>query len=166
MSKENKINYTENDRTIVNALKGAEGPMTLAQINETTNLVKLVAGNIVSAMKKGLIAKVGEVDVEKEGTRKVYTYNFVSGDVMTKADGTPFNYTDSEKEILKVASEIDSPFTLETLSKKLGRKVSSGSTNGLIKKGNITKGNQISVPCMVKSTVSTYAFVSDIPENN
>ena len=105
-------------------------------------------------------------DVEKEGTRKVYTYNFVSGDVMTKADGTPFNYTDSEKEILKVASEIDSPFTLETLTKKLGRKVSSGSTNGLIKKGNITKGNQISVPCMVKSTVSTYAFVADIPENN
>ena len=166
MKKENKINYTENDRTIVNALKGAESPMTLAQINETTNLVKLVAGNIVSAMKKGLIAKAGEVDVEKEGTRKVYTYNFVSGDVMTKADGTPFNYTDGEKEILKVASEIDSPFTLETLSKKLGRKVSSGSTNGLIKKGNITKGDQISVPCMVKSTVSTYAFVADIPENN
>lgn len=166
MKKENKINYTENDRTIVNALKGAESPMTLAQINETTNLVKLVAGNIVSAMKKGLIAKAGEVDVEKEGTRKVYTYNFVSGDVMTKADGTPFNYTDGEKEILKVASEIDSPFTLETLSKKLGRKVSSGSTNGLIKKGNITKGDQISVPCTVKSTVSTYVFVADIPENN
>lgn len=165
MKKENKINYTENDRTIVKALKGAEGPMTLAQINEATGL-KLVAGNIVSAMKKGLIAKAGEVDVEKEGTRKVYTYNFVSGEAMTKADGTPFNYTDGEKEILKVASEIDSPFTLETLSKKLGRKVSSGSTNGLIKKGNITKGDQISVPCMVKSTVSTYAFVADIPENN
>lgn len=165
MAKENKTNYTDNDRAIVKALKGAEGPMTLAQINEATGL-KLVAGNIVSAMKKGLIAKAGEVDVEKEGTRKVYTYNFVSGDVMTKADGSPFNYTDGEKEILKAASEVDSPFTLETLSKKLGRKVSSGSTNGLIKKGNITKGDQISVPCMVKSTVSTYAFVADIPENN
>ena len=165
MKKENKTNYTENDRAIVKALKGAEGPMTLAQINEATGL-KLVAGNIVSAMRKGLITKAGEVDVEKEGTRKVYTYNFVSGDVMNKADGKPFNYTDGEKEILKTASEIDSPFTLETLSEKLGRKVSSGSTNGLIKKGNITKGDQISVPCMVKSTVSTYAFVADIPENN
>lgn len=165
MKKENKTNYTENDKAIVNALKGAKGPMTLAQINEATGL-KLVAGNIVSAMRKGLIAKAGEVDVEKEGTRKVYTYNFVSGDVMNKADGKPFNYTDGEKEILKTASEIDSPFTLETLSEKLGRKVSSGSTNGLIKKGNITKGDQISVPCMVKSTVSTYAFVADIPENN
>lgn len=165
MKKENKTNYTENDRAIVKALKGAEGPMTLAQINEATGL-KLVAGNIVSAMKKGLITKAGEVDIEKEGTRKVYTYNFVSSDVMTKADGKPFNYTDGEKEILKTASEIDSPFTLETLSEKLGRKVSSGSTNGLIKKGNITKGDQISVPCMVKSTVSTYAFVADIPENN
>lgn len=169
MVKKNKINYTENDRAIVKALKGAEGPMTLAQINEAIDFKlvnkKIVAGNIVSAMKKGLIAKAGEVDVEKEGTRKVYTYNFVSGEVMTKADGKPFNYTDGEKEILKVASEVDSPFTLETLSEKLGRKVSSGSTNGLIKKGNITKGDQISVPCMVKSTVSTYVFVADIPAN-
>ena len=165
MKKENKTNYTENDKAIVNALKGAKSPMTLAQINEVTGL-KLVAGNIVSAMRKGLIAKAGEVDVQKEGTRKVYTYNFVSGDVMTKADGKPFNYTDGEQEILKAASEIDSPFTLETLSKKLGRKVSSGSTNGLIKKGNLTKGNQISIPCMVKSTVSTYAFVADIPAND
>ena len=61
--------------------------MTLAQINEATGL-KLVAGNIVSAMRKGLITKAGEVDVEKEGTRKVYTYNFVSADAMVKADGS------------------------------------------------------------------------------
>ena len=170
MAKEKQINYTENDRAIVNALKGAEGPMTLAQINEAIGFrlgaKNIVAGNIVSAMKKGLITKVGEVDVEKEGTRKVYTYNFVSGDVMTKADGKPFNYTDGEQEILKAASEIDSPFTLETLSKKLGRKVNSGSTNGLIKKGNITKGDQILVPCMTKSTVSVYAFAADIPAND
>ena len=164
MAKEKQINYTENDRAIVNALKGAEGPMTLAQINEATGL-KLVAGNIVSAMRKGLIAKDGEVEVLKEGTRKVFTYNFVASEVMTKADGKPFNYTDGEQEILKAASEIDSPFTLETLSKKLGRKVNSGSTNGLIKKGNITKGDQILVPCMTKSTVSVYAFAADIPVN-
>ena len=165
MAKEKQTNYTENDRAIVNVLKGAEGPMTLAQINKATGL-KLVAGNIVSAMRKGLITKAGEVDVEKEGTRKVFTYNFVSGEVMTKADGKPFNYTDGEQEILKAASEIDSPFTLETLSKKLGRKVNSGSTNGLIKKGNITKGDQILVPCMTKSTVSVYSFAADIPAND
>lgn len=164
MAKETKINYTENDRAIVNALKGAGRPMTLAEINEATGL-KLVAGNIVSAMRKGLIAKTGEVDVEKAGTRKVYTYNFVTADAMVKADGKPFNYTDGEKEILAAAASIDSPFTLETLSDKLGRKVSSGSTNGLIKKGNISKGEQIAVPCMVKSTVSVYEFASDIPEN-
>ena len=139
--------------------------MTLAQINEATGL-KLVAGNIVSAMRKGLIAKDGEVEVLKEGTRKVFTYNFVSSEVMNKADCKPFNYTDGEQEILKAASEIESPFTLETLSKKLGRKVNSGSTNGLIKKGNITKGDQILVPCMTKSTVSVYAFAADIPAND
>ena len=158
------INYTENDRAIVDALRGAEGPMTLAQINAATGLT-LVAGNIVSAMRKGLIAKVGEVEVLKEGTRKVYTYNFVTADAIVRPDGKPFNYTDGEKEILAAASSIDSPFTLEQLGVAVGRKVSSGSTNGLIKKGNLSKGDQIAVPCMVKSTVSTYAFVADIPAN-
>ena len=164
MAKETKINYTANDRAIVDALKGAEGPMTLAQINAATGL-SLVAGHIVSAMRKGLIAKDGEVDVLKEGTRKVYTYNFVTADPVMREDGKPYNYTDGEKEILAAAASIDSPFTLEALSDKLGRKVSSGSTNGLIKKGNLTKGEQVSVPCTVKSTVSTYVFVADIPVN-
>ena len=164
MATNKPINYTENDRAIVDALKGAEGPMTLAQINAATGLT-LVAGNIVSAMRKGLIAKVGEVEVLKEGTRKVYTYNFVTADAIVRPDGKPFNYTDGEKEILAAASSIDSPFTLEQLGVAVGRKVSSGSTNGLIKKGNLSKGDQIAVPCTVKSTVSTYAFVADIPVN-
>ena len=161
MAKETKINYTENDRAIVNALKGSD-PMTLAQINEVTGQ-HFVAGHIVSAMKKGLISKVGEVAVEKDSTRKVYTYNFVSADVMTREDGKAYEYTDNEKEILSVAATLDNPFTLDTLSTAAGRKIASGSTNGLIKKGNLTKGEQVSVPCKVKSTVSTYAFAADIP---
>lgn len=156
------INYTANDRAIVAALKGAEKPMTLAELNETAG-VKFLAGHIVSAMKKGLIAKAGEVDIEKPGTRKVSTYNFVTVEALVKADGKPFNYTDSEKEILAAASSIDSPFTLTDLSNAMGRKITSGSTNGLIKKGNLSKGEQVAVECMVKSTVSVYVFANDIP---
>ena len=159
------INYTTQDRALVAILKNSE-PMTLEELNAAdNNLTAFSSGNLVSAMRKGLIAKDGEVDVLKEGTRKVYTYNFVTADPVMREDGKPFNYTDGEKEILAAASSIDSPFTLEALSDKLGRKVSSGSTNGLIKKGNLTKGEQVSVPCMVKSTVSTYVFVADIPVN-
>lgn len=167
MAKEKQITYTENDRAIVNALKGAESPMTLAQINEATgfNLVEkhLVAGHLVSAMRKGLIAKAGEVAVEKNGTRKVYTYNFVTADVMNKPDGKPFDYSDKEKEILAAAAKMDGAFTLTALSEKVGHRVVSGSTNGLIKKGNLTRGEQVEVPCKVKTTVATYVFVKDIP---
>lgn len=167
MAKEKQITYTENDRAIVNALKGAESPMTLAQINEATdfNLVQkhLVAGHLVSAMRKGLIAKAGEVAVEKNGTRKVYTYNFVTADVMNKPDGKPFDYSDKEKEILAAAAKMDGAFTLTALSEMVGHRVVSGSTNGLIKKGNLTRGEQVEVPCKVKSTVATYVFVKDIP---
>lgn len=163
MAKEKQITYTENDYAIVNALKGAESPMTLVQIKEATGLSNLVAGHMVSAMRKGLIAKEGNVTVEKDGTRKVYTYNFATAEVMNKPDGKPFNYSDTEKRILAAAAKMDGPFTLTALSEIVGCRVVSGSTNGLIKKGNLTRGEQIEVPCKVKSTVATYVFVKDIP---
>lgn len=162
MAKQKQITYTENDRAIVNALKGAESPMTLAQIKETTGL-NLVAGHIVSAMRKGLIAKDGEVAVEKMGSRKVYTYNFVTAEVMNKPDGKPFDYSDKEQEILVAAAKMDGAFTLTALSEMVGHRVVSGSTNGLIKKGNLTRGEQVEIPCKVKTTVATYVFVKDIP---
>lgn len=163
MAKETKINYTDNDRAIVATLKGSAEGMTLAEINEAAGL-KLVPGHIVSAMKKGLIAKVGERDIEKPSTRKVFTYSFATAEPMNKEDGKPHNYTDSEREILAAAANIDSPFTLQQLSEAVGRKLSSGSINGLIMKGNLAKGDQIAVACMSKATVSVYAFSRDIPD--
>lgn len=160
MAKE--ITYTENDRAIVSALKEAGKPMTLAEINEASGS-KFVPGHIVAAMRKGLIVKNSEIEMLKDGTRKVYTYNFVSAEVMNKPDGKPFNYTDGDKEIIAAAAKMDGPFTLDQLSEVMGRKVASGSTNSLIKKGNLARGEQIAVPCKVKSTVSTYVFVKDIP---
>ena len=58
-----QVTYNDNDRAIVNALKGTEG-LTLTEINEATGL-SLVSGNIVSAMKKGLITASGEKEVER-----------------------------------------------------------------------------------------------------
>ena len=163
MASTNKpINYTENDRAIVSALKGAENGLTLAGLCEATGL-ELKPGHIVSAMKKGLIEAVNEIEVSKPGNRKVRTYSFVTADVLAN-DGKPFNYTDGEKEVLNAAGSIDSPFTLTDLATAMNLdKISSGRINGLVKKGNIAKGDQVVVPCTVKSTVKVYGFVKDIP---
>lgn len=159
MSKQKEIVYTENDRAIVSALKG--GDMTLAQLREATGL-DLKPGHITSAMKKGLICSSGEVEVQRPTSREVSTYNFVSAEAFSNGD-KPFNYTDGEKEILAAAAGIDSPFTLADLAKAMGReKVYSGSINGLVKKGNISKGEPVEVPAISKSTVKVYSFVKDI----
>lgn len=160
MSKEKQIVYTDNDRALVAALKGTDG-LTLAELN--ANGASFKSGHLVSAMKKGLIEKVGEKEVIRPSIRKVSTYCFVSAEPMSNAEGKPFNYTDGEKEILSIASSIDSPFTLADLARAMNReKMSSGSINGLVKKGNFAKGDQVEVESTSKSTVGVYGFVRDI----
>lgn len=162
MAKEKTIVYTDNDRAIVSALKGSEG-LTLAELKEATG-IDLKSGHIVSAMKKNLIASIGEREVIRPTTRKVSTYNFVTADVLVGENDKAFNYTDNEKHVLEVAGGIESPFTLADLAKAMGvEKLSSGSINGLVKKGNITKGDMVEVPAESKSTVKVYGFVADIP---
>lgn len=160
MAKEKTI--SKNVRVIVNTLKGSEG-MTLAELKEATGL-DLKSGHIVSAMKGGYIASIGEREVIRPTTRKVSTYNFVTADVLVGENGKAFNYTDNEKNVLGFASKIDSPFTLADLAKAMDvEKLSSGSINGLVKKGNISKGDMVEVPAESKSTVKVYGFVADIP---
>ena len=154
--------YTVNDRAIVDALRNAPEGLTLAGLCEATGL-ELKPGHVVSAMRKGLIASIGEVTVERPGTREVSTYNFVTADVLTNGD-KPFNYTDGEKEVLKVAATIDSPFTLADLATAMGlERLTSGRINGLVKKGNITKGDMVEVPTTVKASAKVYGYVKDIP---
>lgn len=157
------ITYSQNDRAIVAALKGSEG-MTLAQLIEGGLDIK--PAHMTSALKKGLIAVSGKVDVFRDSTRKVGTYNFVTSDVLTAENGKSFNYTEGELGVLKAASGIESPFTLADLAEAMGvERLSSGSINGLVKKGNISKGEQIEVPCKTKSSVNVYVFANDIPED-
>lgn len=161
-NKQSKIVYTDNDRAIVNALRNSEG-MTLSQLCDATGLV-IKAGHIVSAIKKNLIAKTGEVEAERPTMRKVGTYIYVDSDVHTVDNGKAYNYTDGEREVLAAASSINSPFTLAQLATAMGReKLSSGSINGLVKKGNITKGDQVEIPSVSKTSVGVYSFVNDIP---
>lgn len=159
-----KINYTENDRAIVNALKGASDGMTLAEINEATGL-NLQAGHIVSAKRKGLIEATGDRIVSKPSKRQVATYTFVTSDTQKRENGKDYDYTEGEQAILKAAATIDGSFTLADLAKVMGvEKIASGQTNSLTNKGNLAKGEPVDVPCMTKSKVKVYAFVADIPE--
>lgn len=157
------VTYSERDVAIVNALKNAPEGLTLAQLSEATGM-EIKPGHITGAKRKGLIESIGEVEVIKEGKRKVSTYNFVTADVLNKEDGKPHNYTDNEKAVLTVAAGIDSPFTLADLATAMGLdKLSSGRINGLVGKGNISKGEMVEVPCSTKSSVKVYGFVADIP---
>lgn len=163
-TKTNKpVTYNDNDRAIVNALKGTDG-LTLAEIKEATGL-EIVSGHIVSAMKKGLIESIGEREVIRPSVRKVSTYVYVDSDVRNGENGKAYNYTDGEKDVLAAAATLEGAFTLAQLATAMNReKLSSGSINGLVKKGNITKGDMVEVPATSKSTVKIYGFVKDIPD--
>ena len=166
MAKEKKIVYTANDIAIVKALE-AQPNQTLAQLNESTGL-KLVAGHIVGAMRKGLIAASGTVEVNKPATRKVNTYTFVTADPIANPNGKGnYNYTDGEAEVLKAAATFEGRFTLEELADVMKlEKLSSGRINGLVKKGNIAKGDQVELASIKVSTVNTYALCAGVNSAN
>lgn len=158
--------YTKTDKSIVEALKGAVEGLTLAELNEATGL-EIKSGHVVGAVKKGLIEAIGEREVTRPAKRKVATYVFVTADALSNAEGKAFNYTDNEKALLAVAATMEGDFTLAELAVAMNKeRLTSGSINGLVKKGNITKGeNDRTVDTFAKSSVNVYGFVKDIPED-
>ena len=156
--------FTKTDKAIVEALKGAAEGLTLAELNEATGL-EIKSGNVVGATKKGLIEPVGEKEIQRPGKRKVSTYVFVTADALSNAEGKAFNYTDNEKALLAAAATIEGDFTLAELATVMNKeRLTSGSINGLVKKGNITKGEaDRTIDVMVKSSVNVYGFVKDLP---
>lgn len=156
--------FTQTDKAIVDALKGAADGLTLAELNEATGM-EIKSGHIVGATKKGLIESIGEREVFRPGKRKVATYAFVTADALSNADGKAFNYTDNEKILLAAAGGIEGDFTLAELATAMNKeRLTSGSINGLVKKGNIAKGEaDRTIEVQVKSSVNVYGFVKDIP---
>lgn len=167
----NKITFTSNDRVIVNALKGAPDGLTLAEINEVAGLKgtanEIKPGHIVSAAKpaKNLVEVIGSRTEYRPAKSKVATYKFVTAEALTNADGKPFNYTDNEKALLAAASGVDGDFTLAELAVVMNKeRLTSGSINGLVKKGNVVKTDLMrEVERTSKKEVNVYGFVRDIP---
>lgn len=158
--------FTKVDAAVVNALKGAPEGLTLAELNEATGL-EVKSGHLVGAIKKGLVEAIGERDITRPGKRKVATYVFVTADALSNAEGKAFNYTDNEKALLAVAATMEGDFTLAELAVAMNKeRLTSGSINGLVKKGNIAKGeNDRTIDVTVKASVNVYGFVKDIPSD-
>ena len=156
--------FTKTDKSIVEALKGAVEGLTLSELNEATG-IEIKSGHVVGAVKKGLIEAIGEREVTRPAKRKVATYVFVTADALSNAEGKAFNYTDNEKALLAVAGTMEGDFTLAELAVAMNKeRLTSGSINGLVKKGNIAKGeNDRTVDTVAKSSVNVYGFVKDIP---
>lgn len=163
-AKETKIVYNEKDRAIVNALKEAGKEMTLAELCEATGM-DLKPGNITGTVGKGLIEVAGKREIERDGKRKAATYVLVTADATVKSekeDKKVMNvYSETETAILNALT--NEPQTLAQLSEKLGKTLVSGNINGLVKKGNVAKGEDITITVKVPAEVNTYAFVKDIP---
>ena len=158
--------FTKTDKAIVEALKGAVEGLTLTELNEATG-IEIKSGHVVGAVKKGLIEAIGEREVTRPAKRKVATYVFVTADALSNAEGKAFNYTDNEKALLAVAATMEGDFTLAELAVAMNKeRLTSGSINGLVKKGNIAKGeNDRTVDTFAKSSVNVYGFVKDIPSD-
>ena len=156
--------FTKVDKAIVEALKVTPEGLILAELNEATGL-EVKSGHVVGATKKGLIEVIGEREIQRPAKRKVSTYVFVTADALLNAEGKAFNYTDNEKALLAAAATIEGDFTLAELAIVMNKeRLTSGSINGLVKKGNITKGeNDRTIDVMTKVSVNVYGFVKDIP---
>lgn len=164
MSTQKPIVFNEKDRAVVAALAARPEGLTLAELREATGM-ELVAGNVSSMMKKQLIAPIGERTVEKEFESTVSTYTVITLEPTKTEKGTDNTYTDKQVEVLKACAAITSPFTLADLAVAMGvEKVAPGIITGLVKKGNLAKGEQRPVTRTRVSEVNIYGLVDGAVE--
>lgn len=155
----------DNDRLIVDALRGVEGGLTLAQINEKTG-ADLKPAHITHAIGGGFIESCGEVEIEKVRTRPSALYTYAHSEPAMNKKGEPVEFSDMAKNILEVASKMDGEFSIADLAEALGvDKLANGYVTSLVKKGNLVKSeNTRDVAYKAKSTNKVYCFVKDIDE--
>lgn len=155
-AKPKNIVWNDAAKAIVKTLAESDKPLTLAEINAISG-VKVVAGNITSLVRQGVILNVGTTSVAVPAKRKVGTYVFITAEPQTNpAKGKICNYTDTERAILATIKDADEPMTLAQISEAMGRTLISGNINGLVTKGNVAIADEVEVPCMSKKKVSQY----------
>ena len=155
-AKPKNIVWNDAAKAIVKTLAESDKPLTLAEINAISG-VKVVAGNITSLIRQGVILNVGTTSVAVPSKRKVNTYTLITAEPQTNpANGKICNYTDTEKAILATIKDADAPMTLAQIGEAMGRILISGNINGLVTKGNVGMAGEVEVPCMSKKKASQY----------
>ena len=155
-AKQKVIIWSDAAKAIVKTLAESDKPLTLAEINAVSG-VKVVAGNITSLIRQGIILNVGTTSVAVPSKRKVNTYTLITAEPqINPANGKICNYTDTEKAILATIKDADAPMTLAQISEAMDRILISGNINGLVTKGNVAMAGEVEVPCMSKKKASQY----------
>lgn len=155
-AKQKVIVWSDAAKAVVKTLAESDKSLTLAEINAVSG-VKVVAGNITSLIRQGIILNVGTTSVAVPSKRKVNTYTLITADPQTNpANGKICNYTDTEKAILAIIKDADAPMTLAQISEAMDRTLISGNINGLVTKGNVAIAGEVEVPCMSKKKASQY----------
>ena len=155
-AKQKVIVWSDAAKAVVKSLAESDKPLTLAEINAASG-VKVVAGNITSLIRQGIILNVGTTSVAVPSKRKVNTYVLITAEPQTNpANGKICNYTDTEKAILATIKDADAPMTLAQIGEAMDRTLISGNINGLVTKGNVAMAGEVEVPCMSKKKASQY----------
>ena len=155
-AKQKVIVWSDAAKAVVKTLAESDKPLTLAEINAASG-VKVVAGNITSLIRQGIILNVGTTSVAVPSKRKVNTYTLITAEPQTNpANGKICNYTDTEKAILVTIKDADAPMTLAQIGEAMDRILISGNINGLVTKGNVAIAGEVEVPCMSKKKASQY----------
>lgn len=159
MATERKI--TETDNLIVEALRGAAKPLTFAELKELITLPTgkpLAAAHITHAMSNHLVEKADEIEVLVPKKSKVATYLFDNDAIATKADGKPYNYSENENAILANAKTLEGEFTIADFNETFKTEFKPGTFTSLVKKGNLTKGDEREITKLAKAKKQTYTI--------
>ena len=155
-AKQKVIVWNDAAKAVVKTLAESDKPLTLAEINAASG-VKVVAGNITSLIRQGIILNVGTTSVAVPSKRKVNIYTLITAEPQSNpANGKICNYTDTERAILATIKDADAPMTLAQIGEAMDRTLISGNINGLVTKGNVAIAGEVEVPCMSKKKASQY----------
>lgn len=152
----------DNDRLIVDALRGEADGLTIAGINAKMGS-EIKPAHITHALKGGFIESCGEVEVFKAKTRPIAVYTYAHSEPSVDKKGNPVEFSDMALKILDVASKMEGEFSIADLAEALGlEKLANGYVTGLVTKGNLVKAGTRDVEYQAKSTNKVYRFVKEV----
>ncbi len=152
----------DNDRLIVDALRGEAEGLTIAGINAKMGS-EIKAAHITHALMGGFIESCGEVTDYVLKTRPVTTYRYVNSDQAIDKKGNPIQLSDMAASVLAAASKFDGEFSIADLAEVLGlEKLANGYVTGLVSKGNLEKAGTRDVEYQKPTPHKVYRFVKEV----